>query len=192
LEATAPHNETSQANAKGIEMKKAGVIGLLLSIPIVLFIVLAFVQRNQPPVWQEAIQGYLDYRSTSSAQRLQVLAADKATKPSAFGPEMSSGIFDHSAYYRPDQGDSQGSGQKEGQGLQAGYQPEDGRRALPYPPKSVWCVVVETPGGNEKQLLYVAEHQDLYNTDLVVHEGPKSSTLEGLNDQARRIGCEFG
>lgn len=172
-------------------MKKAGVIGLLLSIPIVLFIVLAFVQRNQPEVWQGAIDRYLEYRSTSGSQRLQVTAADKATKPSAFGPEMSSSVFDRSAYYRPDQRKGQDSGHKEGQGLQTGYQPEDPRRALPYPPRRVWCVVVEAPGGDEKQLLFVAEHQDLYNADLVVHEGPRGSTLEGLSDQASRIGCEF-
>lgn len=172
-------------------MKKAGVIGLLLSIPIVLFIVLAFVQRNQPPVWQGAIDRYLDYRSTSGAQRLQVSAAVKAIRPSAFGPEMSLGAFGNSAYYRTEPNDRPDSGQEESRGLQPGYQREDRRRALPYPPKSVWCVIVEAPGGGEKQLLYVAEHQDLYNADLVVHEGPKSSTLEGLNDQASRIGCEF-
>ena len=80
---------------------------------------------------------------------------------------------------------------------------------LPYPPKEVWCALVEgvsldadpegVDGGRTYEILFLGLHMTMYNADWMVHKGTPLEMGLGsrlvdaeLQETLTAIGCELG
>jgi hypothetical protein len=111
-----------------------------------------------------------------------VRLVDRASKPWNFSRDMSYAVFGDSPYYQTDHGYSGEKG--------------SGPRPLPFPPEDVWCVFLERnqetyTSGSKRSIVFVAEHQDLYNADMVIHEGVSDLSTQSLVESVSRIGCDL-
>ena len=131
------------------------------------------------PDWQSALDEYREYRSTSFSDTTTTQLVDRATRPFNFASEMSRAEFGKGPYFRTDQGDG-------------------GQRPVPYPPRCVWCVLLRhelSPGDDQTgqsmyTVVFVAEHHDLYNADILVHEAVSDPSSPALWQNLSTIGCE--
>jgi hypothetical protein len=65
-----------------------------------------------------------------------------------------------------------------------------GKRQLPYPPYSLWCVnlnYVDKPDG----VILVAYHIDMYSAEWVVHIADVSPFSKGFLNLTSQLGCEL-
>jgi hypothetical protein len=68
------------------------------------------------------------------------------------------------------------------------WQSGGGGRPVPFPPVDVWCILLRDED-QSSEVVYVAEHQDLYNADWLVHEAAGSS--KETNAALSKIGCDL-
>ena len=109
---------------------------------------------------------YVKYRDSLSLGTTSVELTERASSPWNFAPSMSSTVFGDSAHYR----------------TEYRYNGERSRfwtyKRLPYPPIEVWCVLLRRELSTADDLstesphsvVFVAEHQDMFCADLLVHE----------------------
>ena len=103
---------------------------------------------------------------------------------------MSQAVFGDSAYYQIDYSYSG----KRGSGL----------KPRPFPPKEVWCVLLgrersstdDSTGETTYAVVFVAEHHDLYNADIVIHEGARDpftqdSFTQDFMESLAMIDCDL-
>jgi hypothetical protein len=64
---------------------------------------------------------------------------------------------------------------------------EGGKRALIYPPTEAWCVTITQTDNEDRRYLLLAQHQDLYNAEWVVHE--LTTDKDRLAQILAEIGC---
>jgi hypothetical protein len=77
-----------------------------------------------------------------------------------------------------------------------GKRNEGGLKSLPFPPEAVWCaLLVADPQSTDSAygdpyylVVFVAEHQDLYNAAFVVHE--VASDHIPLVESLSLVGCK--
>jgi hypothetical protein len=66
---------------------------------------------------------------------------------------------------------------------------------LPFPPKELWCALLEgedrLTGERSHAVVLVGLHMDMYSGDWMVHEGPDSPSLPALTQGLSAIGCDF-
>jgi hypothetical protein len=71
----------------------------------------------------------------------------------------------------------------------------DALAPLPFPPKVVWCALLETEngttGGLSHSVLLVGLHMDMYNSDWIIHQAP-SAPLSTLHETLSSLGCNLG
>ena len=66
---------------------------------------------------------------------------------------------------------------------------------LPFPPKEMWCVLLETDarsGVTPYGGVFVGLHMDMYNSDWVVHEIATDFSTPGFEETLSLIGCDLG
>ena len=61
---------------------------------------------------------------------------------------------------------------------------------LPYPPVELWCAQLHPAGASAPLVLFIAQHEDLYNADWIVHQSSASS-LAALNSDLEQLGCDL-
>ena len=137
--------------------------------------------NSQPPGdVRSAAQQYVQYvnasqpASVSQQGSASVQGIVRAARRQAFTPAMSKASFADSAYYRTTYGR---------QDLASGrlaVSTLSGPRPIPYPPKELWCVQL-----SDGQIIFVAQHRDLYNADWILHE-PVDGT-----ESAQKVGCNL-
>lgn len=154
-------------------MKRLFVMTLAMFIPlaVVVGMLLSTYEPGIPAEVRSALNGYLRYQRMAYAQSFTIKEIVRATHPWALTAEMSQASVGNSPFYRTT------------------YNPEtaeshnlDTLRALPYPPEEVWCAVL---GQRDEpvMIVLVAQHQDLYNADWIVHEP--------ANNSVQSVGCRI-
>ena len=116
---------------------------LVPAVSLLTFVVLS--NASGSPDVNHAIENYLAGKQMAGAS----VRYERAAHPSALTPQ--DGVMTHgrSAYFRTSDAPLND-------------------RPLPFPPNTIWCVTATAPG---KELrMFVAEHQDLYNAEWLVHE----------------------
>jgi hypothetical protein len=159
-------------------MRRASVVilPLLLAITLVAASLVA-IRTNRPPDWQLELDQYVEYEDSLSSGMTTVQLVDRASKPWNFSRDMSHAVFGDSPYYQTDYN----------------YGGRRGPRPLPFPPEDVWCVLLERDHNAETTyaIVFVAEHQDLYNADVVIHEGASDLSDQSFTESISVIGCDL-
>jgi hypothetical protein len=177
-------------------MRSTGVLAIPLLLLAVLVVVAGAQVPDEPglPVGvQTRLEQYLDFWYAPGAA--SAVSVERAKRPWNLTGEMSHAVFGYSMYFASDYGPAWPSGNEP--------------TRLPYPPKEVWCALVEgasldaDPEGSDVgttyEVLFVGLHMTMYNADWMVHKGmplgPASqfslSDVE-LQETLRAIGCELG
>lgn len=154
----------------------------LLAAMTVLIVVLGIAlvayaaQPSGPP---EAVQlrssAFASYLNIASGQNVTIKSIVRAWHPERFEQAMTKASYGDSVYYHASY-----SLQVLAETGRLGPTTASGQRPLPYPPKDLWCVWL-----SNGYTIAVAQHQDMYNADWIVHQ---------FNDQATTvaaIGCNL-
>lgn len=68
----------------------------------------------------------------------------------------------------------------------------DGPSPLPFPPKEVWCALLESKSGTTDAQSYsvvlVGLHMDMYSGDWIIHQAP-SEPFSTVGDALSGLGC---
>ena len=166
-------------------MRRAIPLGLALLLPAGLIAGFLTFQAYRPSAWQLELTKYVELQDTLLPGTTTVRFTVRASRPWNFTPDLSGAVFGDTPYYRTDY-DYSGEGNR------------GGPRALPYPPQNVWCALLEREGQAADRLagettqavFFVAEHQDLYNADVLVHEVATDLSAEALTQRLSQLGCE--
>ena len=139
-----------------------------------------------PSVCLVELEKYIACKESSKpGTMIMVQSASRASKPWNFSRDMSCTSFGDTMYYRTDQRYAGKSG--------------GGLRALPFPPKRMWCILLKrdqnltgTFGGEATcTIVFAALHQDMYSAAWVIHEGPGELSNPQLMESLTTIGCEL-
>ena len=166
-------------------MKRTTLLTLALLLPAGLIAGFLTFQAHRPSAWQLELDKYVELQDTLLTGTTTVRFSVRASKPWNFTPDLSDAVYGDTPYYRTDYAYS-------------GEKNRGGPRALPYPPQNVWCALLEREGqvadhlaGETTQtVVFVAEHQDLYNADVLVHEAAVDLSAEALTQRLSQLGCE--
>lgn len=166
-------------------MRRASVaiFPLLLATTLVAASLVA-MQMNRPPAWQLELDKYVEYKDSLSSGTTTVQFVDRASRPWNLSRDMTHAVFGDGPYYRTDYSYS-----AEGR---------NGPRPLLFPPEDVWCVLLGRDRNSTDDLIeettytivFVAEHQDLYNADMVIHEGASDLSTQAFVEALSRMGCD--
>ena len=165
-------------------MKRIVRTALVLLMPIAAFAVIAVVTspRGFPAPAQAALDAYLQFQRSTSAQPLARQApmyhagqAVQATRPQGFTPQMSSASFGTGSYFQTTYNPAS---------------PGDGR-ALPFPPEDLWCLIVAADDGSAPQLVFVGLHGDMYRAEWVVHEPARDPSGQTVAADLSSVGCDL-
>jgi hypothetical protein len=63
-----------------------------------------------------------------------------------------------------------------------------GQKPLPYPPAAVWCVRLRPAGHLYPEIVFVAEHEDDYHMEWIVHDPAAENSTE-LAAELATLGC---
>ena len=138
-------------------------------------------EKGLPAFCHAKLDDYVHYRCSSWPAKVTVRSVARASKPRNFSPAMSFATFGDSVHFQTD----------------LGY---TGPRPLPFPPKDVWCVLLqcdqdplEVPSDENVPVgLFVALHLDMYTADWVVHEITGGACAQEFMRQASLLGCDLG
>jgi hypothetical protein len=166
-------------------MRKALALILLSLLSLTLVAAIVATVGNHPPDWQVALDAYVEYKDTLSPGTTMVRAVERAQRPWNFSRDMSRAVFGDNVSYQTD------------------YTYDENRRTSakprPFPPQEVWCVLLERDPSSASAptkettyaVVFVAEHHDLHNADIVVHEGAADLFSRKLGDSLSLIGCDL-
>ena len=167
-------------------MKKALALILLSLLSLTLVVAIVATVGNHPPDWQMALDAYVEYKDALSPGTTTARVVDQARRPWNFSRDMSRAVFGDNVSYQTD------------------YTYDENRRTSakprPFPPQEVWCVLLERDPSSASDsakettyaVVFVAEHHDLHNADIVVHEGAADLFTQELRDGLSLIGCDPG
>jgi hypothetical protein len=172
-----------------------GIAFIVLAAEI--FVVVTFVLApDLPSVGRDAIDRYVGYERDDRGVDLTVTRMAHATRPWLFMAAASSATFGDGPYYRTSRsyqvvtvtvtlppGPGGGATSSE-----TTYRSGSGGRALPYPPKEVWCVLLED-GEGRSRVVFAALHSDLYNAGWIMHEASAAPASAELEHTLSEIGC---
>ena len=147
-------------------------IGLVVLLPLaaIAAVLVANNRSDQPDPRQLELQTYLQCRSKTYTQPLQLGESVQARLPQNFQADMSKASFSNTPYYETD----------------CRFNPDyAGYKPMPYPPNDLWCVKVISADPQAPQAVVVALHQDIYNADWVVHDVSDPETVLAA------VGCPF-
>lgn len=185
-------------------------IGFVVLMAEVFAIAALIVAPALPPNGRIAIDQYIRYERTRLGTDLAIAQMVHATRPWLFPAAASSETFGDGLYFRtsrsyeietatPEPGPTlPAAGTATPESSPASSVPQivsplwrnNGLRALPYPPKEVWCVVLKggEPGA---RVIFVALHSDLYNAAWIVHEPDGAPGSRELAGALSEIGCDL-
>jgi hypothetical protein len=163
-------------------MKRACLITVLLTLPVILIVALLIIQDSRPTAWQVELDRYKAYKEASISIGLITKQVDRGTMPWHFNSVMSAAAYGENPYFGTDYGYD-------------GQRHEGGSRSIPYPPEAVWCALLEADPNSPSPVIgepvyvvaFVAEHQDMYNAAFVVHEA--ASARIPLVEILSLVGC---
>jgi hypothetical protein len=155
-------------------MRRAVLLGAAALLLAALgMIVLAEIpsRTGMPSMARTRLDQYLD--DTYPLGEIHVVTAVRAKRPAGFEREMSGLVFGDGVYYQSDLGPVRTE--------------TDSLLPLPYPPRELWCVLLQDSTAvteGDSHVVFPALHMDIYNADWLVHvaspESDMSSTLEAV------------
>jgi hypothetical protein len=149
------------------------MVALLLAVLGVVVLAELPAESGMPAVARTRLDEYLAALYPSGDVQVQV--AVRARHARFFDATMSGRVFGDSAYYQTDLGPVRVE--------------RDGLLPLPYPPREVWCVLLNDSSAQAwfaVRVVFPALHMDMYNADWLVHEAaPDQDMLQTLDT----IGC---
>ena len=170
-------------------------IALVMLVPLALVIVVALPAYTPGPPDKvvAAVYNYLRYQESSSQQAGAVQQIVHAARPWNLTPQMSKATFGNSVVYQTTTNyDVPGSF---GLRATATLWPREfssqrgGLRPLPFPPVDVWCVLLRQ-ADKAQRVVFVVEHQDIYNADWILHE-PNAESRPELSAILSSVGCDL-
>jgi hypothetical protein len=176
---------------------------ILLTIPLIVIIALGgtllLININQPPVGQDELDRFLQFKSASASGKYEVQVTVKASKPWNFSADMSKVTFGESMYYQTAFRYGEETPDQDTLAIHPGEPPSGGLSPLPFPPEKLWCVFFENninsenslPAEETTTLVLIALHQDLYNADIIIHEVAAGSQDQTIDKIVASIGCEL-
>ena len=171
-------------------------ISIILIVFISITILLTDVKR--PTTWQEEFDRYLNFINSTSSEVFTIHTIAKARQPWNFTPEMSQISIGESAYYQTDFYYDDKPSDYDNFPIVPAEIPDGSLIPLPYPPKELWCIFLETKKSSESNnsseetiFVVVALHQDLYNADFVIHEIASKSQNEINYQILAAVECEY-
>jgi len=146
-------------------MRRAVLIVMLMSLPIVLILLILSIEESSPQAWQVELDKYMVYKGAVVSGTLKTKLVDRGARAWHFSRIMSRVAFGDDPHFGTDYGYD-------------GKRKEGGSTQLPYPPETLWCALL-TADPQLTDLPYsdpfytvviIAEHQEFQNTAIVVHE----------------------
>jgi len=140
-----------------------------------------------------AVYNYLRYQESSSQQAGAVQQIVHAARPWNLTPPMSKATFGSGVYYQTTT--SYNVPGSFGLRATATLWPREfssqrgGLRPLPFPPVDVWCVLLRQ-ADKAQRVVFVVEHQDIYNADWILHE-PNAESRPELSAILSSVGCDL-
>jgi hypothetical protein len=160
-------------------MKKSFYLIIPVLVPGILLVIMQALGSRQPPAWEPALLAYIAYQKSQAFHpvTIRLISASHASRPWNYQRDIPEIVFGTNNYYRTDQ-----PAVSEGGGM-----------PLPYPPQDLWCLLVEVHpaafASAKYQVLFAAEHLDLYNAAWVIHAPLSALSDPGLRQKLDRIGC---
>jgi hypothetical protein len=164
-------------------MRRAILIVAILLLPIILIVLILSVQSSERQTWEVELDNYKRYKEAVVSSTLKTKLVDRGAMPWHFNRIMSKVAFGESLHFGTDYGYD-------------GKIIEGDSKSLPYPPEAVWCALLAAdPQSADSSysdpyylVVFIAEHHDLYNAAIVVHEVASDhiSLLESLS----LVGCK--
>jgi len=157
----------------------------LLLIPILMLAVLVLaVGAEIPPEAgpPRGVQMRLEQYSSSSLVNAgtRVSSVTQAKRPWNLTMELGWTVVGDSVYFQTDQ--------------PLTWSRSDGQSPLPFPPKDVWCALMEgkgEPAGLPSySVVLVALHMDMYSGDWILHQAP-NEPLSIVGEVLSALGCEL-
>jgi hypothetical protein len=174
------------SSLRPVTVKRAVAIGLLLLIVGLLLGLTASAVTSFPTGAATELQSFL---LSSSGGTIRTKELARASRPWALEHELGlvtagdSHFFETDLRYGPTSGLVTGVPTSE---IRSG---SGGQGApLPYPPREVWCVLVEGPAG--RQVLVLARHhREPYQTDWIIHQQPSAPSPTDWTGILQLLGC---
>lgn len=175
-------------------MNRLFKVFLALCLPVIAVVVLLLNTRSssQPDLRQLAVLSYVAFKNARLAQPLTVGQYVLARMPQNFRADIGGETFGESVYYRTAQryaADEQPiltfpltATMPPPTYTKSNYLPG---RPMPYPPTDLWCVQLISSDPATPKAVLVAQHQDMYNAEWIVHE------VDDLNTVLATVGCAF-
>jgi hypothetical protein len=179
-------------------MRKIAIISIPLAVAILLGITLIAINSNRSPDWKGDLTRYLQYKNSNIHAEYEIMSTVKARTPWNFTAEMSRGSFGESMYYQTDIRYSMDTPDHETDSILPKTSPKGDLMDLPFPPVEVWCVFLkmedkrgdDLPAEESLSIVLVALHQDLYNSDFIIHEIEMTTQTKTPGEVVKTIGCE--
>ena len=163
-------------------MRRAGflIVPLLLLVVLVVAVAAEIPQEaGLPADVQMRLEQYLP--SPHALGKATVLSVARARQPWRFSKQMSYSVLGDSVYFQTDS--------------PLTWQEGSGPSPLPFPPKELWCALLEgedrQTGERSYSVVLIGLHMDMYSGDWMVHEGPTDRSLSALLEGLSTIGCDF-
>jgi hypothetical protein len=163
-------------------MKRATVLLIPLLLLGAMVLVVAAEIPREPAIPADVgarLGQYLAYsfpRGTASLERVE-----RARRAWEFGQDMSLATFGDSVHFQTDTGPTRT------QRLNLS--------TLYYPPKELWCALIAVTDRSAQRsysVVFVGLHMDMYNADLIVHEGARDLSNQELREGLVAVGCDLG
>ena len=166
------------------------VVAVLAPVGLVLIGVWLTWEPGLPAQAQVSLRYYL--QANPAVQGYQVQQVDKAQRPWQLMPAVSGPIFGDDSYFRTTQIQLSAAPLRSLVDTRPNS-PEgvtgDFFRALPYPPRELWCVALGGAMAATTRVVYVALHEDLYVARWYVHDPPPGITGDELRAEIEMFGC---
>jgi hypothetical protein len=151
---------------------------LVSAVPLVVAVTAAMTATSPEagvPI-NSTVHQYLAIGPVSASGNTTIGQVVPAGRPWNFAPSMSKATYGSGVYFHVSQG----------------FDPKYGNssRALPYPPRDVWCVVLTDASGSSR-IVFTALHEDMYKADWILHEPAAERRTPLLGEWLASIGCDF-
>jgi hypothetical protein len=163
-------------------MKRATVLLIPLLLLGVLVLVVAAEIPREPGIPEDVgarLDQYVAY--SFPPRRATVVRVERARRAWEFGQDMSLTTFGDSVHFQTDTGPTRTH--------------RLSLSALYYPPKELWCALLAVGGESGRptySVVFVGLHMDMYNADLVVHEGARDISAREMREGLAAVGCDLG
>lgn len=157
----------------------------LLLIPVLLLTVLVLAVAaeipNEPGPPRGVQQRLEQYGSSSLAGTdARLVQVSRARQPWHLARDLRWPVLGDSVYFQTDH--------------PLTWNRSDGPSPLPFPPKEVWCALLEsgdrTAEEPSQSVVLVGLHMDMYSGDWVIHQAP-SEPFSTVGDILSVLGCEL-